>query len=572
MASVTSWNRLEPRTRDARLTAVQARIADPLWLLGRQWQIGELQGEDAGSPVLAQLQFTVSPLSRWTPSTPTAAARRLPPDMPLDVLVEAESAPGPAGRADLRAALEAGRRLLDLLGARAADLAGPLAAAYGPLPPDRLVPADPEAAWLRALARGRLPDARRMWIPLTTWRSGGGNPPPEFNAGDQAVGDAVDIWLDWYARRPAGGIAPASWRPERLEYEFSVAARTTGPGPTPAPAPTETVLVATDHGGRDLDWHAVDVWAGETLGALADPAPPTTSIVTLPTRVTFPGMPVARWWQVEEGDVDLTALRPGPEDLGRLLFTEFALNYGNDFFWLPFDLPVGSVTKIEELHVTTSFGDMVQIRTTALADLAAGRVVAGAVPWAMFAPTVRDTGGASGVADLLVLLPVGDQPLHSEPVEEILLSRDEMADVAWALEKTVPGPSGSPIDRHELWQRSRPDPEPAPGVPHRPSLAYDLATQVPPYWLPLLNRPGPAGSNRSVVLELQALSPTLGSLLGPGFTLHEERLTRTGIRLLRHLKRARGTDGRVHVWTARRASPGTGESTSGLRFDTLRGE
>src|SRR4051812_28649653 len=119
MGSVTSWTRLEPRTRDERLTSVQARIADPLWLLGRQWQLGEFQGEDAGSPVLAELEYTASPISRWAPSTPVPAAAALDPDIPLDVLVEAERVAAPDGDGGLRAALEAGRRLLDLLGPRA---------------------------------------------------------------------------------------------------------------------------------------------------------------------------------------------------------------------------------------------------------------------------------------------------------------------------------------------------------------------------------------------------------------------------------------------------------------------
>jgi hypothetical protein len=576
MPSVTSWTRLEPRTRTAGLTPVEARIADPLWLLGRQWQIGELQGEDAGSPVQAKLSYSASRLSRWAPSLPPAAAARvLGPDVPLDVLVEAEGAPAsPAATGwDLRIALEAGLRLLELLGARAADGAGPLAAAYGPLPPDPSEPPDAEAARLRALAAGRVPDGRRLWTPLNNWRHGSAAAPPGVDADDQAVVDAVDAWLAWYAGRPGGGAAPRAWRPERLEYEFSLAAHTTVPGPTPAPVSAETVLVATDHGGRDLDWHAVDIWPQQTMGALNDPKPSTNQVSLLPTSVTFPGMPTARWWQVEEGDVDLTALHPAPEDLGRLLFTEFALNYGNDFFWLPLELPVGSVTKVESLQVTTSFGDVVQVPTTASADRAAKRVAKNAVPWAMFAPSVQDTGaGVADPAPYLVVLPLAGQPLFGQPVEDVLFSRDEMADVAWALERLVPGPSGRAVDRHELWQRSRPDPEPAPGVPHRPSLSYELATSVPPYWFPMLNRPGPASSNRSTVLELQALQPVLGTLLEPGSTLNEERLSRTGLRLTRRWKRSRSSDGRTRLWTARRVEPGTGESTSGLTFDVLRGE
>jgi hypothetical protein len=71
---------------------------------------------------------------------------------------------------------------------------------------------------------------------------------------------------------------------------------------------------------------------GAALGAASDPEPEQASVHVLPTPVTFAGMPAARWWEFEDGDVDLTSLRPVPEDTGRMLFTEFALSYGNDFF------------------------------------------------------------------------------------------------------------------------------------------------------------------------------------------------------------------------------------------------
>ena len=55
--SHTTWSRLEPlATNDDVTESLQARIADPLWMLARQWQFNELQGEDAGSPIGAALQ------------------------------------------------------------------------------------------------------------------------------------------------------------------------------------------------------------------------------------------------------------------------------------------------------------------------------------------------------------------------------------------------------------------------------------------------------------------------------------------------------------------------------------
>ena len=58
MPSITSWTRLEPGTRDTpQSETLRARIYDPLWMLGRQWQLGEMQGEDNGTPVSARLRF-----------------------------------------------------------------------------------------------------------------------------------------------------------------------------------------------------------------------------------------------------------------------------------------------------------------------------------------------------------------------------------------------------------------------------------------------------------------------------------------------------------------------------------
>jgi len=88
--------RLEPRSRDAQMnTSLQARIYDPLWLLARQWQLGEFQGEDTGSPVAARWRGESAPLTRYhsgaiAPNTRVNAPgyNRL---MPLEALVERES-------------------------------------------------------------------------------------------------------------------------------------------------------------------------------------------------------------------------------------------------------------------------------------------------------------------------------------------------------------------------------------------------------------------------------------------------------------------------------------------------
>src|SRR5690606_31682061 len=86
------WDRVEPHTRSVDLEeGLQARIADPLWALARQWQLGEFRGEDAASPVHARVTALWNPLATFrndadgrTQLEPVTSGR------PLEVRVEAE--------------------------------------------------------------------------------------------------------------------------------------------------------------------------------------------------------------------------------------------------------------------------------------------------------------------------------------------------------------------------------------------------------------------------------------------------------------------------------------------------
>ena len=117
MASITFWTRLEPFSRlDDIDTGLQAQTHDPLWLLARQWQTGEFQGEDAGTPVLAKFRARAL-AARALP----AGRRRGRPepyrsDVPLETLVEREPVQRFADpRRDLRVAADAGLYFLRLL-------------------------------------------------------------------------------------------------------------------------------------------------------------------------------------------------------------------------------------------------------------------------------------------------------------------------------------------------------------------------------------------------------------------------------------------------------------------------
>ena len=56
--SYRGWNRLEGRPRSADFERnLRAEARDPLWFLTRQWQFGEFEGDDAGSPIDARIAY-----------------------------------------------------------------------------------------------------------------------------------------------------------------------------------------------------------------------------------------------------------------------------------------------------------------------------------------------------------------------------------------------------------------------------------------------------------------------------------------------------------------------------------
>jgi hypothetical protein len=554
MPSVTSWTRLEPHNRTPAMTGFAARVGDPLWMLTRQWQLGELTGADTGSPTRVDLTATTAVLSRFRPGLPDGTAG-VPLDvrMPLEALVEAEPATGPA---DDRAAAVAGADLLARLGSLAGALRSSLVKAY-PLP----VP-DPNAAPMllrRAeLLRRRVPDGRALHTAVATAQAGG-DASTALTGLDRsdatAVAQARTAASDWLAAWPAGpltaGTTPPAWRPDRVEYEFAVAAAGTT-------AADERVLATDSHQGGPLDWWSVDAYPGATLGAAADGTAQSRAVSMLPTRLAATGAPSPRFWAFEPGHVNLDAVTAAPEDLGRLLFMEFAVLYGNDFFMVPLTVAVGSVTTITGLTVTTTFGETVTVPPAWAADQAGGRSILRLFESA----AAQGSGRPAGLA----VLPGAVAPLGGEPVEEVILTRDQMANVAWAIERTVAGLDGRAAERAEALYRiaaAAADTAPPQG-PH-----YQLVSQVPANWMPMLPSATDAAGRARPVLRLSGQPQ--GELLATGAEVVSHRLSRAGIRLARRVQRVRATDGRVVVWMSRRSGPGRGESSSGLRFDAVVG-
>ena len=536
MSPITAWTRLEPRTRDTEFTdAAEATVHDPLWLLARQRQLGEWQGHDGGTPIEATVELT-----EHTYGTLRAAgsARDCSSGVPLEAAAHAE--PNPPGPFDAAAA---GSQFVQLLAAAGAwRLLPEFIAAH------RLIAPDSTPAM--ALMARAVPDGRQLAEAFESrpHRSEAERAEIARGYGAQeaevpAVAEAIDRYLHWYRRLFATDVTGSAWVDQRLGYD--IALETAGGASDPR-------LISTDHRGGPLDWPDFDV----ERPATAAPAV-RASQRALPTPVSFRGMPSARFWQRGDPAIQIGAIETGPTDLARLLVIDFALSYGNDFFLVPLVQPINSTAQIELITVTDTFGYRDRIAAAAgthMFTLTPRRPEAGAdAPGgALFAP-------ANAVA-----------ALDGEAVEEVLFLRDEMANMAWAIERIAPGVDGRPARRDEP-RAATSEPAAAPN-----DLSYRLMDTPPPWWYPLVPTQVAPGARAIRLQRWSATDPESETelraatrILTPIDELTEETVPRGGARVTRIPRYARGADGSAHVWLGLHRSIGRGEGSSGLRYDQL---
>src|SRR5690349_2553145 len=92
LPTVGLWNRLEGRPRTNGFDrALRAEVRDPLWMLTRQWQLGEFEGTNGGSPVTATYSLSAEHPSRFRPVG--GGPEDLPDDRPVETLAERRSVP-----------------------------------------------------------------------------------------------------------------------------------------------------------------------------------------------------------------------------------------------------------------------------------------------------------------------------------------------------------------------------------------------------------------------------------------------------------------------------------------------
>ena len=273
-----------------------AELADPLWLLGRQWQLGEHQGEDASSPVAVEIA------THTTQIRPVDGQPDLDPaNVPAEAIIESEPfdwwTPGRRvriGRAVAAAAQAGGVTLPDDGALRLANL---------PVPYDTL--------------DGSGPDGRTLWRRRA----------------------ALNLREEWFGDPGPPRREPVDlWDPAELSYRATLPAGSAS-------------LVVDRHDGGDLDWFSADATAPVATGG------PAAIVRTTPGRLNYPSAPLPRWWQIENSKVSIGGAAPDRASLATLVLIDLIVNHSDDWFVFGVPARAGEIVTFTTAAAIDSFGD-----------------------------------------------------------------------------------------------------------------------------------------------------------------------------------------------------------------------
>ncbi|MBX2924025.1 MAG: hypothetical protein KF746_17635 [Chitinophagaceae bacterium] len=606
-----AWNRLEPRTRKQDFDDVlKCAIHDPLWMLTRQWQFGEFQGEDTGSAIFAKIKMQSTQITRYKSATESGEVYT--DVIPAETKVESEHP-----RLDYHCRVQSASFFMKLLknkltGAAGFDYAGylqKLRTLYALVLPESVDTNDNHintVLKLRTLVNNPLnsflaANGTQWFDGALLYNAAKAGLPAAATAialvdpgHTDALKQALEAYVQWFEKtyKPQHNTnGKGAWLNEQMEYQFAVA--------LPEKEKPNTVLKAEEYYTGDMEWYSFDVSAdGETIEGLTgnatdDELPKVDEkiVTVIPTLAKYGGMPHPRWWQFEDGNIDLGDIDADTTDIAKLIVSEYALIYGNDWLVVPYSLPVGSLTQIPAIVITDVFGERSLVKPAIQGNTDDWTA------WGLFNLSVRTADNMKNApADTrLFLPPCVAKTQESEPLEEIHFIRDEMANMVWAIETRMNSLAGINMagDAAANYLRNAIELiEPPAGtllpVDEKAMFKYMIENTVPENWIPFVPVHIP-GQYRAVRLQRASMprwfkkeyAPVrpATSLLRTGINetdavtspmfVNEEEVPRAGARVTSNFQRTRWYNGKTVNWLGRRKKLGRGEGSSGLQFDAL---
>lgn len=565
-----SWWRLESRARikDDFDEGLQARTADPLWYITRQWQLGEIQAEDAATICNVKLEYETEQVTHFALGK-TGSYNKIPQQLPLEVLVEQEPVDW-TWRMRIRAGQQFERYIRETLDPSEHDIENIIHGLYLQYPiaiNDLEKNIDQASKRLVTMLANKAIHGQKLWQNRYTL-------PAELS---EARGK-LEKWYNTLYSRPSNNGNQA-WQPKTLDYHFKVKTNQL------------TELASEHYRNGDLEWYTSNHITQSDPSLEEDRTQVLDNL--MPNRVTFGGGPDPRWWNMEDSKVNLADLDTAKSDLIKTMFINFALIHGDDWFVVPLNLPIGSLTEVKTVTTTDVFGLEMEILNARFNDEDPLK------RWDVFSLAQNDNLQLNADKDYLYIPYSSGFREESEALEEINFLRDEQANFVFGIEKTMLNAWGKPVSvfeyyveqsrLHELRQNAATElgngtngTETA--ETENPQLYYKLATKVPKNWIPYIAEKIDMHGNLSQIFLKQARLPDvtesftdspfpipkpLSKILKESMELNEEAVPRAGLKVKINAQRLRWIDGKTYVWIGRKVIHANRERASGLEFDVI---
>lgn len=611
--------------------ALQSAVHDPLFMLARQWQFGEYNFEDTGSAIFAKIAMDYTKLTRIKSQGENAGTvMAFNETIPLETAIERQPV-----QLSLQEKVRIGeewlRMMINALSVHLTAAEEEVYKAYFlnnysfsiptiPTAPDDLYTASKlnhlynakEQAYIRLIS-GKKVDGQAIYDAITS--PANLSPIDTFNNVatpssliiNMAMGSAINSFKAWYeSLYSIPDETNNCWKEKSLTYnaEMSMPHQTNS---------DNTVVKLKDYSSKDLDWYAFDEMpvgsstndledSGVSIPNLVNESEVTKSdlITVIPSQNGFPGMPASRWWEFEDGEVNFGLTNVGNTDLAKLILAEFALVYQDDWFVLPYEVETGSYATVQGILVKDVFGQQTLVKhagessSTSTWD-----------EWNVNNLSKYDNlQGISPAGTSLFFPPTTINKQESEPLEEVLFFRDEVANIVWALEKKMLDFRGRGEDVNRAISELENflinhNPDQPVDTNVTAELSYRLMTDVPMNWIPFIPvKDSSAGDNRSIRLQRasmpfmlpnyenvvvrpqtgflrKGLSDTTDEIITSSdpnkkrLYIDEEIIPKAGIVLKKTNQRTRWMDGKTYLWRGTVKTVGRGQGLSNLQFDQI---
>lgn len=597
-AGVNEMVRLESVCSSGGTIEVQLRsnVHDALWMLSRQYDIGEFKGENAGSALKTLVTKTTKRINRFKNNGYD------PVDIDNVELLEPKVEKTP-WKIDILSRIKMGRYWNILLKTQIVDLNNGISLldiyleeitnifGFSETSLDEyqqeILDCDSDIKNISSLISGNLIDGWQLYDAIKTALDNsssliGNNISDLGNASAFASMESrYKAWIEKTYKCTGADNSDKSWNPESLEYSFEISAQEN----TNTASFTKIILNAKEYQAGKLDWYSFNLSDESTSsdnnrqeylpGSPADPIIRTKTEEFLPSKLSFKGAMSSRWWEFDDAIIDLKNIRTERNDITKILTVNHLVTFTHDWQIIPLELPVGSITEIDNIEIIDAFGDNYHIES--LSDPS---------NCSFFTLNLKGSLFSLDMETRLLIPPVVAKRMESKPIEEVMFVRDEMANMVWAIEKIAPDLFDGGVNGKELANMIQRyyeeninflEAEINDQVKSNASKAYKLAATTPENWIPML----PVMNSTSyrdfqfqratayrIVKDVntkQTIRPKTNILLADGeklpennipYFINEEEILRHGITVQSKYQRARDYDGSVKTWLGREKHSG----------------